>query len=147
MVVSHTPPAEDLACALTGNQTSDPLVCRPALNPLSHTGQDRLSIFITCSALNFCIPLNGTIIKLKTEKTSSTLPFTSLSHPIHMLIFSVLLPIMSQIHHYSPLLYHVTGPLTASSPFQYFLYQSGNKLCTAEPKGEAERRGQVPGKC
>ena len=29
------------ACALTGNQTSDPLVCRPALNPLSHTSQGR----------------------------------------------------------------------------------------------------------
>ena len=27
------------ACALTGNQTSDPLVHRPALNPLSHTCQ------------------------------------------------------------------------------------------------------------
>ena len=27
------------ACALTGNQTGDPLVCRPALNPLSHTNQ------------------------------------------------------------------------------------------------------------
>ena len=27
------------ACALTGNQTSDPLVHRPALNPLTHTSQ------------------------------------------------------------------------------------------------------------
>ena len=27
------------ACALTGNQTSDPLIHRPALNPLSHTSQ------------------------------------------------------------------------------------------------------------
>ena len=27
------------ACALTGNQTSDPLVLRPTLNPLSHTSQ------------------------------------------------------------------------------------------------------------
>ena len=26
-------------CALTGNRTSDPLVCRPALNPLSHNSQ------------------------------------------------------------------------------------------------------------
>ena len=25
------------ACALTGNQTSNPLICRPALSPLSHT--------------------------------------------------------------------------------------------------------------
>ena len=27
------------ACALIGNQTSDLLVCRPALKPLSHTSQ------------------------------------------------------------------------------------------------------------
>ena len=27
------------ACALTGNQTSEPLVRRPALNPLSHTSR------------------------------------------------------------------------------------------------------------
>ena len=27
------------ACALTGNQTSDPLVLRPVLNPLRHTSQ------------------------------------------------------------------------------------------------------------
>ena len=27
------------ACALTGNQTGDPLVHRPVLNPLSHTSQ------------------------------------------------------------------------------------------------------------
>ena len=34
------------ACALTGNWTSNPLVCRPASNPLSHTRQGCLSIFI-----------------------------------------------------------------------------------------------------
>ena len=27
------------ACALTGNRTGDPLVCRPVLNPLSYTSQ------------------------------------------------------------------------------------------------------------
>ena len=30
---------ETQACALTGNQTGDPLVCRPVLNPLNHTSQ------------------------------------------------------------------------------------------------------------
>ena len=34
------------ACALTGNQTSDLLVCRPALNPLSHTSQEELNRII-----------------------------------------------------------------------------------------------------
>ena len=33
------------ACALTGNQTSDPLVCRLALNPLSHTSQDYIYVY------------------------------------------------------------------------------------------------------
>ena len=33
------------ACALTGNQTGDPLVCRPALNPLSHTCQGISAFF------------------------------------------------------------------------------------------------------
>ena len=27
------------ACALTGNRTDTPLLCRPVLNPLSHTSQ------------------------------------------------------------------------------------------------------------
>ena len=31
------------ACALTGNRTGDPLVHRPALNPLSHTSQGQKS--------------------------------------------------------------------------------------------------------
>ena len=30
------------ACALSGNQTSDPLVHRPALNPPSHTSQGNI---------------------------------------------------------------------------------------------------------
>ena len=39
----HVPPLgtwpATQACALTGNRTRDPLLCRPALNPLSHTNQ------------------------------------------------------------------------------------------------------------
>ena len=47
VVASHTPllgawPATQ-ACALTGNQTSDLSVHRPALNPLSHTSQGPIS--------------------------------------------------------------------------------------------------------
>ena len=34
------------ACALSGNQTSDPLVCRLAFNPLSHTSQGFLLNFL-----------------------------------------------------------------------------------------------------
>ena len=35
------------ACALTGNWASDPVVHRPALNPLSHTGQGHSFMFFT----------------------------------------------------------------------------------------------------
>ena len=33
------------ACALTGNRTSNPLLCKPALSLLSHTSQGSLFIF------------------------------------------------------------------------------------------------------
>ena len=36
------------ACALSGNRTSDPLVHRPALSPLSHTSQSKI-IFLRSS--------------------------------------------------------------------------------------------------
>ena len=43
VVASQVPPTRDLpttqACALTGNPTSNPLVRRLTLNPLSHTSQ------------------------------------------------------------------------------------------------------------
>ena len=39
------------ACVLTGNRTSDPLVCRPALHPLSHTSQDCTELFVQGPAL------------------------------------------------------------------------------------------------
>ena len=49
VVASHVPPLGTWpaaqAYALTWNQTSDPLVCWPALNPLSHTSQGRISVF------------------------------------------------------------------------------------------------------
>ena len=45
VVTSCMPPTgnwpETQACALIGNRTGDPLVCRLALNPLSHTSQGR----------------------------------------------------------------------------------------------------------
>ena len=43
VVAFHVPPAGPAtqACALTGNQISDSLVRRPALNPLSHTSQGK----------------------------------------------------------------------------------------------------------
>ena len=44
------------ACALTGNRTSDPLVCRPALNPLCHTSQGLQSSFKTTTLETVCKP-------------------------------------------------------------------------------------------
>ena len=43
VVASYVPPLgtwpTTQACALTGNKTGNPLVCRPALSPLSHISQ------------------------------------------------------------------------------------------------------------
>ena len=54
VVASHVPPHWGLsnrpttqARALTGNQTGNVLVCRPVLNPLSHTSQGRTCKFKT----------------------------------------------------------------------------------------------------
>ena len=40
------------ACALTGNQTGNPFVHRPALNPLSHTSQGNIKIYLYLKILN-----------------------------------------------------------------------------------------------
>ena len=48
------------ACALTGNQTFNPLVRRPVLNPLSHTSQGRFLIFnISESLMKILIPFRS----------------------------------------------------------------------------------------
>ena len=50
VVASHVPPTGDLAhnqaCALTGNRSSNHLVHRPVLNPLSYTSQGQIPIFV-----------------------------------------------------------------------------------------------------
>ena len=54
VVASLTTPSGDLAgnqaLALTGNRTSDPLVHRLVLNPLSHTSQGCI-VVLTCTSL------------------------------------------------------------------------------------------------
>ena len=47
------------ACALTGNQTSDPLVCRLALSPLSHTSEG-LKLFNLYSFMDIIIKMKNT---------------------------------------------------------------------------------------
>ena len=52
VVASQAPPPlgtwpATQARALTGNQTGDPLVYRPAFNPLSHTSQGEILYFST----------------------------------------------------------------------------------------------------
>ena len=74
VVASCTPPtgylAATQACALTGNRTSDPLVCRLALNPLSHTSQGQ--------SLPFC-SLNIFFPHLVTTPSPPSLPLPLLS--------------------------------------------------------------------
>ena len=43
------------ACALTGNQTCDPSLCTPMLNPLSYTIQDNnFRLSNTCTVISHC---------------------------------------------------------------------------------------------
>ena len=42
------------ACALTGNQTSNPLILRPALHPLSYTSQCCSCFCFLCSVVDSC---------------------------------------------------------------------------------------------
>ena len=46
-------------CALIGNQTSDPLVCRPSLNPLSHTSQSIILLFYFFNCSSTCLVSTG----------------------------------------------------------------------------------------
>ena len=55
------------ACALTGNGASDPLVCRPTLNPLSYTSQGcYISYFMTNQSQILSTNINiSTFLSLK----------------------------------------------------------------------------------
>ena len=52
VVASQAPPTGNQARNLTGNQTSDLLVCRLVFNPLSHTSQDSVS-FLSAETTHF----------------------------------------------------------------------------------------------
>ena len=58
---------ETQACALTGDWTGDPLVWRPALNPLSHTSQG------SCGLLNYPNSFHGGIFKLNAKSDADSL--------------------------------------------------------------------------
>ena len=52
------------ACALTWIRTCDPLVHRPAINPLNHTSQGHvLYFYMTCSTVGLFIPASSEIQK------------------------------------------------------------------------------------
>ena len=57
-------------CALTGNRTSDPLVRRPALNPLSYTSQGKLKYFLIsllCQIKTLGVLLNTNLDQTNTK--------------------------------------------------------------------------------
>ena len=41
-------------CSLTGDQTGNPLLCRPALNALSHTSQEEMASFTSWNIIITC---------------------------------------------------------------------------------------------
>ena len=54
-------------CALTGNQTSDPLVCSLALNPLSHTSQGHFYFLYKNYIQTYKLKLNAVFIVWETN--------------------------------------------------------------------------------
>ena len=60
------------ACALTRNQTSNPLVHRPALNPLSHTSQDGKFDFLVHMPANTILQIFSFLNLDDTGKLSKT---------------------------------------------------------------------------
>ena len=62
VVASHMPPTGNLACnpVMCPHQTSDPLVRRPLLNPLSHTSQGWLVLILNSSVENVKTSVNFT---------------------------------------------------------------------------------------
>ena len=58
------------ACALTGKQTGDPLICRLALNPLSPTSQGRINllVFLNYEYVLFNFFLNHASYRKKKEQ-------------------------------------------------------------------------------
>ena len=68
------------ACALTGNWTSDPLVLRPVLNPLSYTSQDSFLFLVNLAISNLNRTLTGIFMihKLPVMRTNKPVSFTSM---------------------------------------------------------------------
>ena len=52
---------ETQACALTGNQTSDPVVHRLVFSPLSHTSQSHLKFFEAFKISHYCCLKSGSM--------------------------------------------------------------------------------------
>ena len=50
------------ACALTGNRTGDPLICRSAINPLSYSNQGQHVILILFHILYFTLYYDNLVI-------------------------------------------------------------------------------------
>ena len=64
------------ACALTGNQTGDPLIHRLALNPLSHTNQGSFTCYfsITVYFLYYFVLVSGTDMVIRQSETLQNVP-------------------------------------------------------------------------
>ena len=68
------------ACALTGNQTSDPLVCRPALNPLSHASQGLHHYSFICKRIHSCSQMCSPVIQRILTAGKTTRPVCTDHH-------------------------------------------------------------------
>ena len=74
------------ACALTGNRTSNPLVRRPAFNPLSYTNRGCLFIYLFFEE---AVDSHGLIIHKNIKSYKMMFPSYSSSHSAQRCPFSI----------------------------------------------------------
>ena len=103
------------ACALTGNQTSDPLVCRMALNPRSPASQGSTSF------LNGCIlcPCSDAL-ELVGDSVSLVSFFTATKMVSHF-ISQFSNPSEHLLHNYKPLYFFCELPVCLLLTFIWFV--------------------------
>ena len=119
-------------CALTKNRTSDPLVCRLALNPLSHTSQGSPLLFRWLPAWK----------SSPSQKLSPLSIYCITPDGSHSCFFSLWLPVLShqQIWLFYPRIVHRFSSLVSVFMATLAILQN---ICTQQPLGPVHFKHQL----
>ena len=121
------------ACALTGNGTGDPLVCRPVLNPLRHNSQGPFLLILYPTSLE----RPSLLILIKAGPPSPVLLSQHTSEPLvntYLLIYRLSLSLDYKLHQgRNSVLFIVTYP---ASNTQYLTKSTSNLVSSLEGMNE-----------